>query len=131
MLVLPADPGRRFRRFGIRLRGEESGRSSSTLGTPDRAKPYFDYYHLSDIERVSDPEASLYSSPVFQIRRNSVFSQFLIPGVWKAWLLGAVRQHGLGMIQEDADQMPAVFYLRERVIAREYQYKTIADRPDY
>jgi len=24
-----------------------------------------------------------------------------------------------------------VFYLRERAIAREYRYKTIADRPDY
>jgi peroxiredoxin len=101
------------------------------LGTPERAKPYFDYYHLPDIERVSDPEASLYGSSVFQVRRKSVFSQFLIPGVWKAWLLGAVRQHGIGMIREDADQMPAVFHLRERAIAREYRYKTIADRPDY
>jgi hypothetical protein len=101
------------------------------LGTPERAKPYFDYYHLSDIERVSDPEASLYGSPVFKVRRKSVFSQLLIPGVWKAWLLGAVRQHGIGMIREDADQMPAVFHLRERAIAREYRYKTIADRPDY
>jgi hypothetical protein len=101
------------------------------LGTPERAKPYFDYYHLSDIERVSDPEASLYASPVFQVRRKSVFTQFLIPRVWKAWLLGAVGQHGIGMIREDVDQMPAVFYLRERGIAREYLYKTIADRPDY
>jgi hypothetical protein len=86
---------------------------------------------LSDIERVSNPEASLYASTVFQVPRKSVFSQFLVPAVWKAWLLGAVRQHGIGMIQEDADQMPAVFYLRERAIAREYRYKTIADRPDY
>ena len=46
------------------------------LGTPERAKPYFDYYHLSDVERVSDPEASLYASPVFQVRRKSVFTQF-------------------------------------------------------
>jgi peroxiredoxin len=101
------------------------------LGTPERAKPYFDYYHLSNVERVSDPEASLYASPVFQVRRKSVFTQFLIPAVWKAWLLGAVGKHGVGMIQEDANQMPAVFYLRDRAIAREYRYKTIADRPDY
>jgi peroxiredoxin len=101
------------------------------LGTPERAKPYFDYYHLSDVERVSDPEASLYASPLFQVRRKSVFTQFLIPAVWKAWLLGAVGKHGIGMIQEDANQMPAVFYLRERAIVREYRYKTIADRPDY
>src|ERR1700728_4069804 len=41
------------------------------LGTPERAKPYFDYYHLSDIERVSDPEASLYGSPAFQVQRKN------------------------------------------------------------
>jgi hypothetical protein len=117
------------------IRGQIEGRGVRPvfvhLGTAERAKPYFDYYHLSDVERVSDPEASLYSSPAFQIRRKSVFTQFLIPAVWKAWLLGAVRQHGIGMVKEDADQMPAVFYLRERAIAGEYRYKTIADRPDY
>ena len=101
------------------------------LGTPERAKPYFDYYHLSDIERVSDPEASLYASTVFQVPRKNVFTQFLVPAVWKGWLLGAVAKHGIGMIQEDANQMPAVFYLRKRAIAREYRYKTIADRPNY
>jgi peroxiredoxin len=101
------------------------------LGTPARAKPYFDYYHLSDIERVSDPEASLYASSVFQVPRKNVFSQFLVPEVWKGWLLGAVGKHGIGMIKEDADQMPAVFYLRDRAIVRAYRYKTIADRPDY
>ena len=36
------------------------------LGSPERAKPYFDYYHLSDIERVSDPNATLYA------RRSSI-----------------------------------------------------------
>jgi hypothetical protein len=101
------------------------------LGTPERAKPYFDYYHLSDIERVSDPDASLYARPVFAVPRKSVFSQFLLPAVWKGWLLGAVQNHGIGMIKEDADQMPAIFYLRQRAIVRAYRYRTIADRPDY
>ena len=31
------------------------------LGTPERAKPYFDYYNLSDVERVSNPDATLVS----------------------------------------------------------------------
>jgi hypothetical protein len=101
------------------------------LGTPERAKPYFDYYHLSDVERVSDPEASLYASSAFQVPRKNVLTQFVIPAVWKAWFLGAVGKHGIGMRHEDANQMPAVFYLRERGIAREYRYKTIADRPHY
>jgi peroxiredoxin len=101
------------------------------LGSPERAKPYFDYYHLSDVERVSDPEASLYTCSVFQLQRKNVFSNLLVPAVWKAWLLGAVRKHGIGMIKEDGDQMPGIFYLRERVIVRAFRYKTIADEPDY
>jgi hypothetical protein len=101
------------------------------LGTPERAKPYFDYYHLSDVERVSNPDASLYARSVFQLPRKNVFSQFLIPAVWKGWLQGAVRKHGVGMIKEDADQMPGIFYLRDRAIVRAFRYKTIADEPDY
>ena len=29
------------------------------LGTPERAKPFFDYYGIGDVERVSDPEARI------------------------------------------------------------------------
>jgi hypothetical protein len=101
------------------------------LGSPERAKPYFDYYHLSDIERVSDPEASLYARPVFALPRKNVFSQFLVPKVWAGWLKGAMRKHGIGLIKEDADQMPGIFYLRSRAIVRAFRYKTIADEPDY
>jgi hypothetical protein len=101
------------------------------LGSPERAKPYFDYYQLSDIERVSDPDASLYARPVFHLSRKHVFSHFLVPAVWKAWLQGTIRKHGIGMIKEDAEQMPGIFYLRERAIVRAYRYRTIADQPDY
>ena len=101
------------------------------LGTPERAKLYFDYYHLSDIERVSDPQASLYTQPVFDLARKSAFSHFLVPKVWKAWLQGAIRKHGFGMIKEDGDQMPGIFFLRQRAIVRAFRYKTIADEPDY
>jgi peroxiredoxin len=101
------------------------------LGTPERAKPYFDYYHLSDVERVSDPQASLYAQPPFSLARKSAFSHFLVPAVLKAWLLGGVRKYGIGMIKDDADQMPGIFYLRQRAIVRAFRYKTIADEPDY
>jgi hypothetical protein len=101
------------------------------LGSPERAKPYFDYYHLSDIERVSNPDASLYLDPVFGLERKNVFSHLLVPTVWKAWLQGALRKHGIGMIKEDGDQMPGIFYLRDRAIVRAFRYRTIADEPDY
>ena len=101
------------------------------LGSPERAKPYFDYYHLSDVERVSDPEASLYARPVFKLPKKNVLSQFLVPSVWSAWLRKSVRKYGIGLIKEDADQMPGIFYLDKRTIVRAFRYKTIADEPNY
>ena len=117
-----------------KIRAEIEGRGVRPvfvhLGTPERAKPYFDYYQLFDIERISDPQASLYGHPLFQLPRRSAFSHFLVPAVWKGWFQG-IGKHGIGMIREDADQMPGIFYLRERAIARTFRYKTIADEPDY
>src|ERR1700689_4646507 len=53
------------------------------LGTPERAKPYFDYFALSDVERVSDPQASLYAQPLFSLGRKSAIAHFLVPKVLK------------------------------------------------
>jgi hypothetical protein len=84
------------------------------------------------VERVSDPEAALYGSSVFRLPRKNVFSQLLVPAVWKGWLPGgAALKHGVGLIKEDADQMPGIFFLRERGVVRAFRYKTIADEPDY
>jgi hypothetical protein len=101
------------------------------LGTPDRARPYFDYYHLSDVERISDPEATLYQLPAFALSRTNPFLHFLNPTVWKGWLKGALFKYGIGMIKEDAEQMPGVFFLKERKIVRAFRHRTIADEPDY
>src|SRR5258707_7477004 len=46
------------------LRGELARRDVRPvfvhLGTPERAKPFFDYYGIGDVEPVSDPEAVVY-----------------------------------------------------------------------
>jgi AhpC/TSA family len=101
------------------------------LGSPDRAKPYFDYYHLSDVERISNPEATLYQLPAFALSRTNPFLHFLNLTVWRGWLKGAMFKYGIGMIKEDADQMPGVFFLKERKIVRAFRHRTIADEPDY
>jgi hypothetical protein len=101
------------------------------LGTPERAKPYFDYYHLSDVERISNPDATLYQHPAFGLSRVNVFLHLLSPTVWKAWIKGAIFKYGIGRIQEDGDQMPGVFFLKERKIVRALRHETIADEPDY
>jgi len=101
------------------------------LGTPERAKPYFDYYNLSDVERISNPEATLYQLPDFALSRTNPFLHSFNPTVWKGWLSGALFKYGIGMIKEDADQMPGVFFLKERKIVRAFRHRTIADEPDY
>ena len=101
------------------------------LGTPERAKPYFDYYDLADVERISDPEAVIYQDPLFGLTRTNPLLHFLKVRVWAGWLKGALFAYGIGMIQEDAHQMPGVFYLRGSEIIRRYRHRTIADEPDY
>jgi hypothetical protein len=101
------------------------------LGSPERAKPYFDWYHLSDVERISNPEATLYQLPFFALSRTNPYLHFLNPTVWRGWLKGAMFKYGIGMIKEDAEQMPGVFFLKERKIVRAFRHRTIADEPDY
>src|SRR5580700_5845500 len=101
------------------------------LGTPERAKPYFDYYHLSDVERISNPDATLYQLSFFGLSRTNPYLHFFNLTVWKGWLKGAMFKYGIGMIKEDAEQMPGVFFLKNRTIVRAFRHRTIADEPDY
>ena len=101
------------------------------LGTPERAKPFFDYYHLAHVERVSDPGATIYQSPVFALGRVHPLWHVVNPTVLAGWLKGAIFKHGIGGIQEDGHQMPGLFFLKGPKIIRSFRYKTIADEPDY
>lgn len=101
------------------------------LGTPERAKPFFDYYGIGDVERVSDPEAAVYQNPVFAISRMHPALTLFQPAVWVGWLKGALFKHGIGAIKEDGHQMQAIFFLKGPKILREFRYKTIADEPNY
>jgi peroxiredoxin len=101
------------------------------LGTPERAKPFFEYYGIGDVERVSDPEAAVYQNPVFAISRIHPVLTLFQPSVWIGWLKGAIFKHGIGAIKEDGKQMQAIFFLKGPKIVREFRYRTIADEPNY
>ena len=101
------------------------------LGLPERAKPYFDYYHLSDVERISNPDSTLYQLPAFALSRTNPYLQLFNLAVWKAWLKGAMFKYGVGLIREDGYQMPGVFFLKDRRIARAFRHREISDEPDY
>ena len=101
------------------------------LGTPERAKPFFDYYRIGDVERVSDPEARVYQLPLFALPRMHPALTLLQPSVWMGWLKGAIFKHGIGAIKEDGHQMQGIFFLKGPKIVRQFRYKTIADEPNY
>ena len=101
------------------------------LGTPERAKPFFDYYKIGDVERISDPEAKIYQLPEFQLSKMHPALNLLLPKVWVGWLKGAIFRHGIGKIEEDGHQMPGIFFLKGSQIVRQFRYRTIADEPDY
>lgn len=101
------------------------------MGTPERAKPFFDYYGIGDVERVSDPEAAVYRHPVFALPRIHPLRSLFQPAVWRGWLKGSIMKHGIGAIKEDGHQMQGIFYLNGPKIVREFRYKTIADEPNY
>jgi peroxiredoxin len=101
------------------------------LGTPERAKPFFDYYGIGDVERVSDPEGVVYRNPVFALPRMHPALTLLQPSVWAGWLKGALLKHGIGAIKEDGHQMQGIFFLKGPKIVRQFRYKTIADEPNY
>lgn len=101
------------------------------MGTPERAKPFFDYYGIGDVERVSDPEAKVYQLPVFALPRIHPALTLFQPSVWKAWFKGTFFKYGIGAIKEDGHQMQGIFFLRGPRIVRQFRYKTIADEPDY
>lgn len=101
------------------------------LGSPERAKPFFDYYGIGHVERVSDPDATIYHHPVFQLSRLNPWLNLIQPMVWKGWLKGSIFRHGIGKIEEDGGQMPGIFFVKDAKIVRQFRYRTIADEPDY
>jgi hypothetical protein len=101
------------------------------LGTPERAKPFFDYYGIGEVERVSDPGAEIYQNPVFQLSRMHPALTLLQWRTWVGWFKGALFKYGIGAIKEDGHQMPGIFFLKGPKIVRQFRYRTIADEPDY
>ena len=101
------------------------------LGTPEIAKAHFDYYKMSDVERINDPGAEIYRLTMFGLSRSSPYSHVVNPNVILGWLKGAIFKHGIGKIEGDGEQMPGIFFLRGPHIVRSFVHRNISDEPDY
>jgi peroxiredoxin len=102
------------------------------MGSPERARPYFDYYNFSRVERISDPGQRLYRDPCFALPSKAVWKHLFDPAAMRSFFGGIILRHGIGLIfREDENQMPGVFVVHQSQILRRYRYKSIADKPDF
>ena len=101
------------------------------LGSPEIAKAHFDFYELSDVERIHDPEASIYRSDTFGLGQQNPWWQLVNPFVIFGWLKGTIFKYGIGQIQGDGSQMPGVFFLKGPKIVRKFIYRNISDQPKW
>lgn len=99
------------------------------MSPEESAAKFFARYGLEDVQRISDPERTLYRA--FGLPRGR-FGDVLGPKVWwRGFQAGVLGRHGVGRLMGDGFQMPGVFLVFHGEILRSYRHQSAADRPDY
>ncbi len=102
------------------------------MGSPERARPFFQRFGLADVERVSDPEMKLYRAPVFNLLKTTALPHFFGATAYLELAKRALWRYGAGSPgKEDPTQLPGVFFLKNRAIYRAFRHKNLGERPDY
>lgn len=102
------------------------------MGSPERARPFFERFDLGLVERVSDPEMKLYQSPEFHLLKSTVLPHFFGAQAYLNLAKRALWRYGAGSSgKEDPTQLPGIFFLRDRAIYRAFRHKNLGDRIDY
>jgi peroxiredoxin len=99
------------------------------MGDEQQGTELFSRYGLSDVPRVSDPEAKLYKA--FRLKRGRL-RQVMGPRVWVRGFESFIKNgHPVGFPIGDTLQMPGVFLIQGGHILRSYFHQTSADRVNY
>jgi hypothetical protein len=97
------------------------------MGTDPEAASVFSSFGLTDMSRVSDPEATLYRA--FGLERGG-WAQVAGPSVWLPGA-AAIIKSGIGTPRGDVRQMPGVFLVRHGAIVKAFRHDHTSDMPDY
>ena len=96
------------------------------LASEDTAKPFFKSFGMDDVDRISDPDGSLYEA--FGLDRAGI-KQILSPSVWFRGV-SSILGHGLGIPRGDTLRMPGAFLVNRGKVAKSFFHETIATRPN-
>ena len=111
-----------------RLEREGVGVVLIHMSPDDEARSHFAKVGLGEVERISDPQATLYRS--FGLRRGTPW-QLFGPKVFLRGLAASSRGHKVGKLMGDGFQMPGVFLVRDGRIEKAFRHASAGDRPDY
>lgn len=98
------------------------------MGSDAEARPLLARYGLADTIAVSDPERRFYRA--FALG-HATAGQMLGPRVWVRGVQALLAGHGMGRPVGDPRQMPGVVVLSRGVVTRRFDYRSVADRPDW
>ncbi len=99
------------------------------LGTDEQARELFAKYKLDDVARFSDPDKNIYRE--FELKRGNPISLILHPKIWWRGLKAIFAGYGAGKPVGDPWQMPGAVLLEQGQVVRSYNYKTVADLPNF
>lgn len=99
------------------------------MASPEVAQQYFNKYHLSQLDHISDPTCNLYESfGLLKANFNQLFG-------FRSWIRGIetgfIKGHGWGKLMGDGFQMPGIFTISNGKIIAEYRHCFPSDKPDY
>jgi hypothetical protein len=102
------------------------------MTTPERAERFFRRFGLQGVLHVSDPETRLYQAPEFHLLKASALQHFFGARAYIKTAKRVLFRYGVGRpVNEDPEQLPGVFFLKNRMIHRAFRHKALGDRPDY
>jgi peroxiredoxin len=98
------------------------------MSADPKAAKFLEGYGLGDVSRVSDPSGRTYRA--FGLRRGSLWQLFGPGVVWRGFIAGVLRGHGVGTLEGDGFQMPGTFLIHRGAIVKASPAKSAAERPD-
>lgn len=93
------------------------------------ADQYFDKYHLSGVEHVSDPGCRYYAA--MGLGKGTFSQLFGLQVMIRGFEAGVLQGHGIGRQIGDGFQMPGVFLIQNGLVRDQFIHRLASDRPDY
>jgi hypothetical protein len=98
------------------------------MTTDDVATAELNRFGLGHMERISDPDCSLYGR--FGLEKGN-WSELMGPKVlYRGVVLGIFKGLGIGSEKGDMTQMPGIFLLHKGRVVKAFRHQTAADMPD-